>query len=449
MCPTTHSSFISSIGSNSAIGGFVRVMRVLSYLFLIVFLGVPAAAVALAYLALGERPEIQGNWRPSAEDIDRARQVVRAHDPRSLPEGVTRRVSVTQRDINLAGNYALNFLGEGVFEAQLATNQLRVRGAVRVPDNPFGSYLNLSAMLASSAGEKLPKLTEFKLGELDIPPFVANQILFSGLSWAYSAYGGPLRFEAREVIESVSVSSSRLQVAYRLPQGMLASLREALVSRADRDRLQHYHAALVRELSEIKGRRASIIQLMPRMFELARQRSRNGDPMAENRALLMVLGTLGSGRGLGVLMPQASTWSPVPKVRLTLQGRRDFSQHFLASAALAVLGGSALADSIGLFKEVQDAAGGSGFSFTDLAADRAGTRFGEVAVASPASAKRVQAAMRRIRSEADIMPPVRDLPEGLSASEFSRRFGAVDSVAYRRMVEEIERRLDSIALYRQ
>ena len=46
-------------------------------------------------------------------------------------------------------------------------------------------------------------------------------------------------------------------------------------------------------------------------------------------------------------------------------GRKDFAQHFLASAALAARGDSTLSNAVGLFKEISDTDRGSGFSFTD------------------------------------------------------------------------------------
>ena len=65
------------------------------------------------------------------------------------------------------------------------------------------------------------------------------------------------------------------------------------------------------------------------------------------------------------------------------------------------------------------------------------------------SAEHVQAMTRSIRSQGQIMPPARDLPEGLSAAEFERRFDAVGSPAYRRIEADIEQRLDTIRLYQE
>ncbi len=131
---------------------------------------------------------------------------------------------------------------------------------------------------------------------------------------------------------------------------------------------------------------------------------------------------------------------------LTLRGRRDFAQHFVLSAGIAAAGGSRLADAVGLFKELDDSRGGSGFSFTDLAADRAGVRFAEAAT-GPAAAH-VQAVMSTRPQESSFMPDTRGLPERMPEAEFARRFGGVDSSRYREIADDIERRIDALELHR-
>jgi hypothetical protein len=70
-------------------------------------------------------------------------------------------------------------------------------------------------------------------------------------------------------------------------------------------------------------------------------------------------------------------------MRVLLGGRVDFPQHFLVSAALVLEGSGTLSQAIGLYKEMLDSRGGSGFSFTDMAANLAGTRFGEALQRDP------------------------------------------------------------------
>jgi uncharacterized protein YfiM (DUF2279 family) len=181
-------------------------------------------------------------------------------------------------------------------------------------------------------------------------------------------------------------------------------------------------------------------RLLGPLLQLARERAAQGDAALEHRAMVVVLAFYVNGKGLAALVPSARSW-PVPARRVvTLAGRTDFPQHFTISAALTATAGSPLSDAVGLYKEVDDARRGSGFSFNDIAADRAGTRFGALAVADPVLARGLR--------EADLIPDVRDLPEFMAEPEFLRRFGGVGAPPYRRMMADIEQRIAALPLYR-
>ena len=126
-------------------------------------------------------------------------------------------------------------------------------------------------------------------------------------------------------------------------------------------------------------------------------------------------------------------------------GRGDFAQHYLVSAALAAEAGGPLADALGALKEVGDTRGGSGFSFTDIAANRAGARLGELAVRAPG---RVQALLAGAPQDTALLPAVDDLPEFMGRREFEARFGGVGAPAYEAMISRIDARLDALDAYR-
>jgi hypothetical protein len=161
-----------------------------------------------------------------------------------------------------------------------------------------------------------------------------------------------------------------------------------------------------------------------------------------------VLAAYASGKSLAAVVPAAADWPRPAARKLTLDGRVDFAQHFAISAALAAGAGGPFADAVGVYKEVDDSRRGSGFSFADIAADRAGTRFGEAATRSPASAAKLQAAARAGLREQDIMVAARDLPESMSEAEFKRRFGGVDAPGYKRVLTEIDARIAALPVYR-
>ena len=97
-----------------------------------------------------------------------------------------------------------------------------------------------------------------------------------------------------------------------------------------------------------------------------------------------------AGHSLERILPEAAVWPQPARQTVTLDGRDDFAKHFMVSAAIAAYADTALSDAIGLYKEIEDSRIGSGFSFNDIAADRAGTKFGEKAVVSEASAQQLQ-----------------------------------------------------------
>ena len=250
---------------------------------------------------------------------------------------------------------------------------------------------------------------------------------------------------AGDMIQRLDLRPGEVSVGYRWQPETLRTLGAQLAG-IDATALAAYHAQLLALQAGGAAREGSVNAVLQSLFALARQRSAEGDPVAENRALLLVLGAWAGGRGMQVLMPQAP--DKLARFALSLLQRRDFGRHFLVSAGIAAGSETGLSDAIGIHKELSDSRDGSGFSFTDLAADRAGTRFGKLATASADSARRIQHLLSQGVTEADIMPVVSDLPEGLTEAEFASRYAAVDSPAYRAVLDEIDRRIAACVLYR-
>jgi hypothetical protein len=127
----------------------------------------------------------------------------------------------------------------------------------------------------------------------------------------------------------------------------------------------------------------------------------------------------------------------------TLNGRGDWPRHYAVSAALAVLEHPLISDAGGLMKEQLDTlTRGSGFSFGDLAADRAGVRFAFASVRSDAAAGAMQSRLRAGYSKDDFFPPQLPFPENLSIEEFRANFGRVGSDRYESITTAIEASLD-------
>jgi hypothetical protein len=178
---------------------------------------------------------------------------------------------------------------------------------------------------------------------------------------------------------------------------------------------------------------------------------RRGKSVENNRAAILALGiAIGHERlarfvGLDANSELVRAASELRK-GTTLRGRDDWSRHYTLSAALAVLENPLVSDAGGLLKEELDAlTNGSGFSFGDLAADRAGVRFAAAATGAERNAVAMQARLRNGFEVAEFFPPASDLAENLTLEQFRQDYGGVGSQRYRQKVKDIEGRLDLCA----
>jgi hypothetical protein len=131
-----------------------------------------------------------------------------------------------------------------------------------------------------------------------------------------------------------------------------------------------------------------------------------------------------------------------------LRQRQDLGQHFMTSAALVTQGGDTFSGMIGWYKEMSDANGGSGFSFADMSANRAGIRLAQRATASPDSARQVQQRIAAGLTEDDFMPVIDGLPEGMDQQAFAANFGNQNNVVYQKMIQLIDERINAARLFR-
>lgn len=407
-----------------------------------IFAGVLALA-SIVFLAVDNQPTVNRTAEITPADIERAKRILEQNDPRKLRSGVVRTISLSQQDLDVAANYLASHYGHGGSRVVLKANTVAINASVQVPTNPIGRFLNVDATLTETA--TLPRFEYVRIGRLSVPAGIADWLLAQAL---VKLQGDKDSGAATDVIKKVSVTDGRLAITYQWKSDLPDKLRAVLVPPADQERLRLYHERLTQATRVLPNEKVSLPELMLPLFRLAQERSHAGDPVAENRAAVLVTTFYVSGKSLAKVIPAAKTW-PRPATRVvTFNGRTDFPAHFIISAALAANAGGPLSDAVGLYKEIADSRGGSGFSFTDIAADRAGTRFGERATASIASARKLQQQVSAGIREEDLMPATEDLPEFMSEEEFKRRFGGIGAPAYNQMVAEIDRRIAALPLYR-
>lgn len=415
------------------------------YLLLALLVGTPIALAWAAYLAIDDTPLLapatSNTFTPNR--MASAQRLLARIDPRSTPAGTLRTIQLGEDDLNLAVAYLASRRPHTRAQVVLQDGSATLRASTFLPPNPFGDYLNIEAVLRETPGT--PQVEQLSLGRLNVPPKIANQLLRFGL-WRLQASPASA---AADSIQHVGVRNGVLSVQFVWNDAIPAQLQAALVPAEVQARLQAYQGRLFEIATQPGPRSLTLATLVQPLFELSAQRSDDKNSLIdEHRAALIALAFYVNGKGLGAILPAARDWPrPAPRTT-TLAGRTDTAQHFSISAALAANAGSPLADMVGLYKELDDAQGGSGFSFNDLAADRAGTRLGELATGGAAAQLSLQKRLAQGLGDADLLPKVSDLPEDLQMAEFQKRFGGVDGPGYKKMATEIERRIAALGLYR-
>src|SRR5262245_11666418 len=188
-------------------------------------------------------------------------------------------------------------------------------------------------------------------------------------------------------------------------------------------------------------------RLLEVAFAFAEDNSHGTDAVLPNRAAVLALAVILGDEAISKVAGRHLDSSRLPeaealRARITAFGRKDWPRHFWVSAGLTLLADADRSIAVGLTKELMDStAGGTGFSFADVAADAAGNRFAVAATRDAASARAMQARILAGARVADFLPDVRDLPEGITQQDFHDRYGGLGGAETRRVVEEIRRRL--------
>lgn len=355
-----------------------------------------------------------------------------AATPHGRRDGERITLTLSEDQANILGAYLIERVGPGRVAVRLERDRARVAASLGLPWDPRGRFVNLELSLL--AGERLPRIERARLAGLPLPQALA-ETLAERLTAALDQSG---------LIQRVAIEPDLALLTYEWHRDALAQVGSGLVSADERTRILRYQAQLMRYGA---GRPKQVAIPLPDLLALVLAAAGRQDTAAaptENRAAILALAAYVNGQGIRD-PAEADAAAPDPVFRtVELRGRADLAQHFMTSAAITAGGGNTLSDLVGLYKELSDSQGGSGFSFADLAADRAGTRFGEVATAERKSARRIQQAAANGLTEADIMPSIDGLPEGFSAAAFAAAFQDTKGPAYRRLTDHIEQRIDAL-----
>jgi hypothetical protein len=392
---------------------------------------------AALWAAIDRQPLVRRDASLSASAIAQARRLLAGNDPRRMRPGEQRLVAVPAAMIDEAINYLASRAVNGRGAFTLEGDRAEVRLTLRAPVPADAMFINLRAGFDATDGE--PRIARASVGSLPIPATLANAIVdrsirAHGYEREWTLTRASIRHLAFEPEQQV------VMVGYVWEPALLDGARNIAFAPEDIARLQAAHARFARLLDDSPaGMPLALSAVLKPMLA-----TEGEDSAGQRRAALLVLATYLAERNIAALIPAARTWPRLKWRPIILNGRYDSAQHFVISATLAAWAGEPAADAIGLYKEFEDARLGSGFSFADLAADHAGTRFGQLVVKGSA---RLESLLQQDLADGDLSPPLAGLPEYLAENDYRQRFGDPDSAASREISADIDRRLATLPLY--
>ncbi len=406
----------------------------------------------IAVLAIEGESLIATDTVMSHGDVKRIKTIIKEHNPLKFRFSKTENLSLIERDLNMLVNFGLKrFASNAVVETELKKALIKIKASFELPTNFMGRFINIALDVEI---DQTIKLSHLSIGSIQVPDVLSQFLLEYSHEYLLENYN---EYKiANDAIKEVIVDDAQVRIAYIWKPEIYTLLRhqgsELIIPSDLRERLRVYNNRVATIVKPLKRKPHTVMHLLRPMFELAFDRTQEkGNAVAENRALLLTMGSYVARSNVLRLLSQkkGEKWIWPRHRKFTFNQREDLAQHYFVSAALSVSAGVGIADAVGLAKELDDSMGGSGFSFADLLADRAGVSFAQLATRDETNAKRLQ--LKILNSELEethLMPSNKKLPEGLTEQQFKKEYHHVGSPTYKLVELDMEQRISQLNIFK-
>lgn len=415
------------------------------------------AALALALFSV--KPLVTHLGDLTAAEVRQIEQLIADNSPSRFESQGERELHLNAEELNLLTAFLLaNVPPLRGMAASFHLQEDAGQALLSIPATlgPVTLYLNLQAEFEQQL--ERARLTSLRAGSLRVPRRairLAEQLASRRFATATNASREIA--DLRHNVSATALNDGKLHLQLRWAPESLSQLRsqaqQIFLGPDDRERILTYYAVISDIANtQIQERRVvSLHAFLPPLFELADQRSEQGNAMAENRNLLQVLSLYVNGLPLNQLIDNApdDDWLSPPALIVTLQRRHDLSLHFITAAAIAASAGANIAEVLAHSKEVYDARQRSGFSFSDMTANIAGVALGEASTRSETSARAIQKLLSKARYETDYMPVPSTDADGLSEEMLAEAFGDRTTENYLDKISQIEAKVAALDIYQQ
>lgn len=410
------------------------------------------ALAGLCFLAtalVSPAPLVAPAGPPQAVDAFAAQRL--AHDFRQVyaAGGEPRQVTLTSGQLASIGRLARHGLGWLRADGEVARDGVAVRLSALIGKR---AAVNVVWRL-EPRGRGLPPMS-LRVGALRLPRAAIRLALQATLA----ALGAPSGDRSPDgLLDGLDIPfPGYARTSIRLPYAVQQTIQQRFSRYEGAPRLTrvmaHYAALMALQPAPGLGV-APFARVVNTAFANAARWSTRDTAAEEGRAAFVAIAMTTISPGVGKLAGLAPAHPrqclPDPMRAVVLNGRYDLAQHWSLSGALTSGFSDRLTEAAGEWKELSDSnPGGSGFSFIDLTADRAGLRLAQAMAADPNVARSVIAKLAAARAE-QLFPPTafESLQEGLTAAQFRARYGDIRQLRYREAVTLVDRLLDQMPLY--
>ncbi len=393
-------------------------------------LGLIALSAIVIVLAVDISPAVPERMTPTAEQASLVRRQVQ--QIQAQLRGNNGRASIRMTPADLAGVAALvSALKKfGRVDAVVADNELSIKTSRQF------AFVWLNGEATISPGKKGFPDTRFRVGDLSLGSPISRWIINQAIDVARGR--GIQVPPVDDLVRSVRIDAKAVLLDIYLPLGgsFANDISNFHTQPIDARRTAAIYCRLLAE--NLDAPTSDMALLVQRAFAGP---TPSNAIVEQNRAAFVALAMYAVSTEAGRLAGDAAQ-----RVRqckgmngeAVLAGRADLASHWALSAALAMSLGDDVGRAMGEWKELSDSRpGGSGFSFVDLAADRAGLVFARQA-SDPATAAVTARNLRTATTE--YLLPIRALAlsEGLTERQFVSQFKALDSTQFNAATSRID-----------
>jgi hypothetical protein len=381
----------------------------------------------------------------SSQDLQMAQQLLK--QVRAELRNHSGRIALTfdQQQLDALMNVAGYTLPYAHFSSHLTDQELVITATMALN----GSGRTLQAQCELQPNDNHFGFSQCQLGKLPLPGYLSNYLFRQLVS---TLVASPADQQLLQLFAKGRLEPGRLHFIDHNAAPILLGSHSLLATPATLLQAEHllapdllYYLSTLSHLQREHPNERRLAFYALHLLQLAKQRTATNDISQFHSATWALITAFGNKKFAHFAnsdIPQRQ----LPSYRsVVLAGREDLALHFLYSAALELLSTAAISAQMGNLKERLDASGkGSGFSFVDLAADKAGIAFAEQL---DTLLHKDLSRYNGLTFERAIMPAVEDLPENLTELQLQQQFGGYQGAAFQQLEQRIAERILTLALY--